>query len=207
MSRLIFRLIAAVVLCCGAVLPCVAQNPAAPVQTLLILPFENHSKSPGLEWIGESFPEILAQRLSSPSMYIISREDRVYAFDRMGIPVSARPSHATLYRIAEQMDCDYVVMGDYNFDGVTFTARATVLDMKQLRQSPALEASGPLLNLIDVQTDLAWQLLKSIQPREHDQPRRDDPLGQRGAPGFLRKLCARHCGHHPAGKSQAIPRG
>ena len=164
MSRLIFRLIAAAVLCCGAVLPCVAQNPAAPVQTLLILPFENHSKSPGLEWIGESFPEILAQRLSSPSMYIISREDRVYAFDRMGIPVSSRPTHATLYRIAEQMDCDYVVMGDYTFDGVTFRAHATALDMKQLRQSPALEASGPLLNLIDVQTDLAWQLLKSIKP-------------------------------------------
>ena len=164
MSRLIFRLIAAVALCCGAVLPSVAQNPTAPVQTLLILPFENHSKSPGLEWIGESFPEILAQRLSSPSMYIVSREDRVYAFDRMGIPVSARPTHATLYRIAEQMDCDYVVMGDYTFDGATFRAQATALDMKRLRQSTTLEASGPLLNLIDVQTDLAWQLLKSIKP-------------------------------------------
>ena len=164
MFRPIFRLITAVALCCGAVLPCVAQNPAPPVQTLLILPFENHSKSPGLEWIGESFPEILAQRLSSPSMYMIGREDRVYAFDRMGIPASARPSHATLYRIAEQMDCDYVVMGEYNFDGATFTARATALDMKQLRRSRTLEASGPLVNLIDVQTDLAWQLLKSIKP-------------------------------------------
>ena len=63
-----------------------------------------------------------------------------------------------------RLDCDYVVMGDYTFDGVTFRAHATALDMKQLRQSPALEASGPLLNLIDVQTDLAWQLLKSIKP-------------------------------------------
>ncbi len=165
MFRLISRLAVAVGLCCGAVLSCVAQNSVPPVQTLLILPFENHSKSPGLEWIGESFPEILSQRLSSPSMYLISREDRVYAFDRMGIPATARPSHATMYRIAEQMDCDYVVMGDYNFDGVTFTARATVLDMKQLRQSRKLEASGPLVNLIDVQTDLAWQLLKTVQPQ------------------------------------------
>jgi tetratricopeptide (TPR) repeat protein len=136
-----------------------------PVQTLLILPFENRSKSPGLEWIGESFPEILAERLASPSMYIISREDRVYAFDRMGIPVTTRPTHATKYRIAEQMDCDYMVMGDYNFDGLTFTARATVLDMKQLRESAMLEASGPLVKLIDVQTDLAWRLLKNIQPQ------------------------------------------
>jgi tetratricopeptide (TPR) repeat protein/TolB-like protein len=164
MFRLIFRLVVIAGLCCGLALPCVAQNPVPLVQTLLILPFENHSQSPGLEWIGESFPEILSQRLSAPSMYIISREDRVYAFDRMGIPVAARPSHATLYRIAEQMDCDYVVMGDYNFDGSTFSARAMVLDMKQLRESAMLQASGPLVKLIDVQTDLAWQVLKTIKP-------------------------------------------
>ncbi len=165
MPRLIFRLAVAFGLCAGVGLSCLAQSAVPPVQTLLILPFENRSKSPGLEWIGESFPEILAERLASPSMYIISREDRVYAFDRMGIPVTTRPSHATKYRIAEQMDCDYMVMGDYNFDGLTFTARATVLDMKQLRESAMLEASGPLLKLIDVQTDLAWQLLKTMQPQ------------------------------------------
>jgi tetratricopeptide (TPR) repeat protein len=165
MFRLISRVALALGLCCGGVFVCVAQSSAPSVETLLILPFENRSKSPGLEWIGESFPEILSQRLSSPSIYIISREDRVYAFDRMGIPISTRPSHATIYRIAEQMDCDYVVMGDYNFDGLTFTARAKVLGMKQLRQSTALEASGPLLNLIDVQTDLAWQLLKTVRPQ------------------------------------------
>ncbi|MGA2963045.1 MAG: tetratricopeptide repeat protein [Candidatus Korobacteraceae bacterium] len=165
MFRLIFRLAVALGLCGCAGLLCYAQSSPPPVQTLLILPFENHSKSPGLEWISESFPEILSQRLSSPSMYIVSREDRVYAFDRMGIPVTARPSHATMYRIAEQMDCDYVVMGDYDFDGLTFTARATVLDMNQLRRSSILEASGPLLKLIDVQTDLAWQVLKTVRPQ------------------------------------------
>jgi tetratricopeptide (TPR) repeat protein len=165
MFRLILRLAIVFGLCGGVVLPSVAQRSMPPVQTLLILPFENHSKSPGLEWIGESFPEILSQRLSSPSMYLVSREDRVYAFDRVGIPVTARPSHATIYRIAEQMDCDYVVMGDYDFDGLNFTARAKVLDMKQLRQSKVLEASGPLLQLIDVQTDLAWQVLKTARPQ------------------------------------------
>jgi len=164
MLRLIVRLVVAAGLCWGVALPCLAQNAAPPVQTLLILPFENRSQSPGLEWIGESFPEILAQRLSSPSLYIVSREDRAYAFDRMGIPATARPSHATLYKIAEQVDCDYVVMGDYTFDGATFTAHANVLDMKQLRESLRLQAAGPLLKLIDVQTDLAWQLLKTIRP-------------------------------------------
>jgi tetratricopeptide (TPR) repeat protein len=148
----------------ASALSCLAQSLSGTVRTVLVLPFENRSKAPGLEWIGESFPEILSQRLASDWIFPISREDRVRAFDRMGIPVNSRPSHATLYRIAEQMDCDYVVMGEYDVDGLKFTARAKVLGMKRLRQTSPVESSGPLVNLIDIQTDLAWQLLKTVRP-------------------------------------------
>ena len=40
-----------------------AQTPATAGQTVLVIPFENQSKAPGLEWIGDSFPELLQQRL------------------------------------------------------------------------------------------------------------------------------------------------
>ena len=33
--------------------------------TLVILPFENASSAPGLEWIGEAFPEVLGPRMAS----------------------------------------------------------------------------------------------------------------------------------------------
>ena len=95
-------------------------------QTVVVLPFENTSKAPGIEWIGEAFVEVLTQRLSVPSLYVISREDRIYAFDRLGIPASLRPSRATLFRIAEQMDADFMVVGQYAFDGRTFSASAQV---------------------------------------------------------------------------------
>ena len=65
-------------------------------------------------------------------------------------------------RVAEQMDADYVVFGDYDFDGKTFTAKAQLLDMKKLRLAPTVQSSGPLTSLIDVQTDLAWQLLNQL---------------------------------------------
>lgn len=148
----------------AASLPVFAQAGSG-VQTVLILPFSNSSKAPGLEWISEAFPEILGQRLSSNSLYLISREDRLYAFERLGIPSTVHASRATLYRIAEQMDADYVVFGDYTFDGQTFTARAQVLDMKQLHLSPEMQSSGPLINLIEVQSALAWNLLKSMRPQ------------------------------------------
>src|SRR5256885_8343359 len=85
--------------------------------TLMVLPFENRSHAPGLDWMGEAFPEVLVQRLGSPNQFAVSRESRDYAFERLGIPSSAKLSRATLYRIAEQMDVDEVVLGSYDYDG------------------------------------------------------------------------------------------
>ena len=134
-------------------------------QTVLVLPFDNSTHQPGLEWIGEAFPEVLGQRLTTQSLYLISRDDRQYAFDRMGIPVNLHASRATLYRIAAQLDADYIVLGSYSFDGQTFTARAQILDMKALRLSPDQVESGPLNNLISIQTALAWDVLRQMRPQ------------------------------------------
>ncbi len=137
---------------------------ATPGETVVVLPFENESKAPGLEWISESFPEVLGHRLAAAPLYVMSREDRNSAFDRAGIPSNARLSRATLYRIVEQMDANYVVLGDFNYDGQTFTAAAQVLDMKRLRLSPELKESGTLVKLIEVQTALASDVLKVLRP-------------------------------------------
>ena len=126
------------------------------------MPFENQSGSPGLEWIGESFPELLGERLNSPSIFVVSREDRLRAYDRLGIPAGVHPSRATLYRVAEQLDVEYVVMGGYAFDGRTFTATAQLLDMRKEHLQPEASESGPLIQLIDIQTRLAWNLLKEL---------------------------------------------
>lgn len=128
----------------------------------MVMPFDNQSKMPGLEWISEAFPEILSQRMASAKLYVISREDRRYAFDRTGIPETVRPSRATIYGIAEQMDADYVVLGSYDFDGNRFRAKAQLLDMKKLRLSQSYESSGPLTSLIDIETALAWDLLQQM---------------------------------------------
>ena len=140
--------------------PLLAQAPGT--HTLLVMSFENHSKSPGLEWIGEAFPEVLSERMGSSQLYLISREDRMYAFDHAGIPGAAHPSRATTYSVAEQMDADYVIFGDYAFDGTVFVAKAQLLDMKKLRLGSFAESKGPLTSLIDIQTDLAWQLLNQL---------------------------------------------
>ncbi|HVP43919.1 MAG TPA: tetratricopeptide repeat protein [Terriglobales bacterium] len=160
MKRAIHLGLVVLLLCSGSV----AQHLPGASQTLVILPFENASKAPGIEWIGESFPEVLGQRMSIPSLIMYSRSDRMAAFERLGVPLSLRPSRATAYRIAEEMDVDYLVMGRYTFDGQTFTASAQLLDMGKLRLHPEVQESGPLVKLIDIQTALAWDVMRLLNP-------------------------------------------
>ena len=140
------------------------QNPASAGQTLVVFPFENASSAPGLAWISEAFPEILGQRLALPTLYVRGREERLRAYDRAGIPVGVHPSRAALYRMAEQLDVDYVVFGQYNYDGSRLTATAQLLDMRREKLLPAINASGLLVELINLQTGLAWDLLHQLQP-------------------------------------------
>jgi tetratricopeptide (TPR) repeat protein len=142
----------------------IGQEAAKTGQTVLVVPFENLSKAPGIEWIGDSFPELLQERLNSPSLYVLPREDRLRAYDRFGIPIHLRPSRATIYRVAEQMDVDYVVLGEYNFDGQTFSVTAQLLDMRHPRLLPQITESGPLVQLIDIQAGLSWAILHSLYP-------------------------------------------
>jgi len=140
------------------------DNPAQVPKTILIAPFENVSKAPGIEWIGESFPEVMGQRLGSNSWQLLRRGERLNAFDRAGIPSGRHPSRATIFRIAEQLDVDFVVLGSYNFDGRTFTATCQWLDVKRVHLSKEMTESGPLPQLIDLQTALAWDLLRLNDP-------------------------------------------
>jgi tetratricopeptide (TPR) repeat protein len=143
---------------------CAGQTAPAAGQTLLLLPFENVSTSPGLEWIGESFPEVLGAQLASPALYLVAREDRLRAYDRAGIPANVHPSRATMYRIAEQVDADYAVLGQFNYDGRLFSASAQMLDLKREKLMPPVSESGPLISLVDIQTALAWDLLHQWRP-------------------------------------------
>ena len=128
----------------------------------MVMPFDNHSKVAGLDWISEACPEVLALRMSSPKIYVVSRDDRMFAFDRAGVPAAVHPSRATVFHVAEQMDADFVVLGSYEVNGAAFQASTQLLDTKKLRLYPQVQSSGPLTEFVDLQTALAWQLLRQM---------------------------------------------
>jgi tetratricopeptide (TPR) repeat protein len=139
------------------------QNPAAG-RTLVAIPFENTSPTPGLEWLGESFPVTFRSQLDSPVLYVATREERLRAYDRQGVPAGVHPSRATLYRLAEQMDVDYAVLGTYSYDGSRLMATAQLLDMRAQKLYPAATESGALGDLGNLQSALAWDLVRLIRP-------------------------------------------
>jgi tetratricopeptide (TPR) repeat protein len=133
--------------------------------TLIVIPFENVPATPGLEWVGESFPEALHEELNSPVLYVVSRGERLRAYDRQGIPAGIYPARATLYRLAEQMDVDFAILGSYRSqeDGARLTATAQLLDMRAQKLFPAVSESAPLAELSTLQSALAWDLLRQMR--------------------------------------------
>ena len=138
-----------------------AQSPHG-VSALMVMPFENRSKVAGADWLSEACSEVLLQRMAAPSVYVIGRDERVFAFDHAGVPVAVRPTRATTFRVAEQMGADYIVLGSYAVSGSDFQASAQLLEVKGLRLHPEVQSSGSLADFVQLQTALAWQLLRQM---------------------------------------------
>jgi tetratricopeptide (TPR) repeat protein len=133
-------------------------------RVVLVLPFDNRSGQPNLAWIGDSFPDTLNQRLTSAGFLTISRDDRQYALDHLGLPVDFRPSRATTIRIAETLDANYVIVGSYTIDNGRIAVQAQVLEVNKLRLSQPLTDSAELARLFDVENAIAWKVARQIDP-------------------------------------------
>lgn len=134
-------------------------------RVVLVLPFENRSGQANLDWIGDSFPDTLGQRFNSSGFLTITREDRLYALDHLGLPAGFKPSRATTIRIAQTLDADFVVVGNFTIQGSRIAVQAQVLRVNELRLSPPLADSSELSKLFDVENALAWKVAREIDPR------------------------------------------
>jgi tetratricopeptide (TPR) repeat protein len=131
---------------------------------LLVLPFDNRSGQPSLEWVREAAPEILGSRFASAGFAPMSRADRVYALDHLGMPQGFHPSRATALKLAQTLDADSIVVGSFTTDGTGITVQAQVVDVPNLRMSSAVSARGEMGDLIGVLDSLAWRLTRQIDP-------------------------------------------
>ena len=135
-----------------------AQSPGGRV--VLVLPFENRSGNPSLNWIGDSFPYTLNQRLESARFLTISRDDRAYAYDHLGLPGDFRPSRASTIRIAQRLDANYVIVGTFSVVNNQIAIQARVLSVDGLQLSPPVQDGAELNRLFDAENAIAWKVAK-----------------------------------------------
>ena len=157
----------------AAALPATAQTaPAASAEPsdqntgriLLVLPFDNRSGQPNLEWIREAAPELLSSRFSSAGFSPMSREDRLYALDHLGLPQGFQPSRASSLKLAQTLDADSIIVGSYWTDGSAIVAEAQVVDVPHLHMSQQVTERGEMHDLIAVFDSLAWKLTRQLDP-------------------------------------------
>ena len=117
-----------------------------------------------LDWIREAAPEILNSRLTSAGFQPLSREDRMYALDHLGLPETFRPSRATALRLAQTLDADSIVIGSYQTRGTTLTLKARIVDVPRLKISEEITVSGEIAHLIPLLNSLAWRITRKLDP-------------------------------------------
>lgn len=132
-------------------------------ETLLIFPFENESRMPSLDWLGEGLSELTAERLGDRQMYVLARSDRLATLERMGLPDSAQFSHASMIKIATEADADAIIYGRFRSDGKTVTLEARLLRLNPPSLSPMLTETGNMQDLLRAHARLAWQVLCALE--------------------------------------------
>ena len=77
-------------------------------QTVLVLPFFNHTKSANLDWIGESISEVVHDALSSEGLLVLDREDRLEGYRRLSLRPGAELTRASIIKIGQTLDAGHV---------------------------------------------------------------------------------------------------
>jgi Flp pilus assembly protein TadD/TolB-like protein len=134
-------------------------------RTLLVFPFENLSGRADLNWISESFAETLTVRLESSDRVALGRQERNAAYVEAGLPAGVPITLASSYRVAKILGADWAIVGDFDVLDDALRLRGHLLDVANLRLGPRIEIAGTLDDLVELQTLLAWRLLRAHDAR------------------------------------------
>jgi tetratricopeptide (TPR) repeat protein len=155
--------------------------PLYATQSIVILPFSDESKNQQVYWLGEGFAESLSEEMFLKGAYIIQRPERKAAFDALKLPYVGHVSRATMLKIGNNLDANYIVFGSYALEGENLKVEARVIQTSSSRLSNPIQASGTLSNLYQIQGNLKKSLQEyfasvHLEPAEIKQEASSIPL-------------------------------
>jgi tetratricopeptide (TPR) repeat protein len=139
--------------------------------TIAVLPLFNLNEkgAPNLDWIGESVSETIDEALSTTGLLVLTREDRAEVYKRLSLRTGVVLTKASVIKIGETLDAGEIVSGEFKVDDgpalkapIKLTIR--VIDLRKLQQRAEFTQSGTLENLSQMETKLAWMVLRQLAP-------------------------------------------
>ncbi len=154
---------------------------AVRAETVLVLPFANHSSSANLDWVGESIAESVGDALSSEGLLVLDRADRLEACRRLSLRPGAELTKASMIKIGQSLDASSLIFGTFEVlpppngkeqtkGSLRITAR--VVNLKHSHQSPEFGQTGALEDLASLEVRLGYEALATFHPKT--MPSRDD---------------------------------
>jgi tetratricopeptide (TPR) repeat protein len=134
-----------------------AQQASAPDRSLVI-PFENVSRDPRGYWLTEGSAVILTDDLLALRQPVLTRDDRLRAFDRLRIPNVPTLSHATMIRLGQVVGAAQVVLGSFELRDDVLTVRARTIRLDTGRISADIAEAGSLADVFGVFAHVAQRL-------------------------------------------------
>jgi tetratricopeptide (TPR) repeat protein len=146
---------------------------AAPSATVLVLQFHNTSQYTDLSWVGESIAETIRTELSGANQIVLDRESRAEGVRRLSLRPDAAFTKATLIRLGQTLDADYLCSGSYNANlppgdtqlkNSSIQVTAHFMDLRKMHDGPDVSEAGKLSDLSRMEQHLAWEALKYVDP-------------------------------------------
>jgi tetratricopeptide (TPR) repeat protein len=139
----------------------------AHAETVLVVPFFNLSKNKSIDWVGESLSEAIQEALASEGWMLADRETRDETFRRLSIRRYAPLTRGSVMELGITLDTGLVISGEFNLPSQsppTIQILVRLTNVRQLRRGAEFTESGPLDDLSQLQTRLAWHILEDLQP-------------------------------------------
>jgi Flp pilus assembly protein TadD len=128
---------------------------------VLFFPLDGPSAAGSLAWLAEGIPYSLSSQLSGPGIRVLSREERFLLVESLDLPPDAHLSYGSMIRVAQEGKADLVVLGSFSGSESTVRTVVRVLDVKNLKLSGEISASGALSSIAQMENELGWLILNN----------------------------------------------
>jgi len=148
--------------------------PAALPAIYLVIPFDNSSGNPNLDWMGESVAETIRDALAAFNVPVVSRERREAAAHRLSIRPAGLLTKVSIIKLGRECGAGEVIYGRFEFTPAgekagrlrgTLKLVAHSIRLDHFALGPEWETDGDIATLSQLQTRLSWMVLRHAAPR------------------------------------------